>query len=200
MMTLLEQFRGEAIHRGLLDPALSIGLETAFELVREMPYMRASSRQPQTIIHEWCGTCSGKHHLLKALFAELGYAADLMACTTVIRPMRQELPQILHDILRRSDGRFVDVHNYLLLKLPDGDMIVDATWPKAAAAFGMVVNEVFKLGESQQIAAHPIEIWVVPENVDPSMFKQQLLETHFSPQELSVREDYICALSQLFHT
>ncbi len=56
---LLEILKSNAVERGLLGPNEQIDLEKAFLLVRDMPYIRASSRDPETIIQEWRGTCSG---------------------------------------------------------------------------------------------------------------------------------------------
>jgi arylamine N-acetyltransferase len=117
---LLETLKSEAIERGLLKPEEEIGLEQAFVLVRDMPYIRASSRDPGAIIQEWRGTCSGKHYLLKRLFAELGYQSKLIACTTVARIDPKKVRGKLRKLLEQSNGRFVDVHNYLILELPEG--------------------------------------------------------------------------------
>ena len=57
------------------------------------------------------------------------------------------------------NGRFVDVHNYLILEPPEGEMIVDATWPLATKGMGTVVNERFVLGENHQIACEPLKTW-----------------------------------------
>ena len=82
-MVLLEQLKARAIAKGLMSPRDELDVERAFLLVRDMPYARASSRAPGTIIEEWRGTCSGKHYLLKGLFGELGYSSRLIVCTTV---------------------------------------------------------------------------------------------------------------------
>ncbi len=108
-----------------------------------MPYTRASSRDPETIIGEWRGTCSGKHYLLQGLFAELGYSSRLIACTTVAHIDPKDVRGKLRTLLEQSEGRFVDVHNYLILETPEGEMIVDATWPLATKGMGTVVNERF---------------------------------------------------------
>lgn len=194
---LLDLLRRQAQRRGLIAADTEIDAARAFYLVRDMPYQRASDRQPETTLHEWRGTCSGKHYLLKALFAELGLAADVMACTVVTRPDPQSLPAPLAHILAPSGGEFVDVHNYLRLHLPTGDMIVDATWPLSTKKHGFAVNETFKLGESQRIAGQPITSWVVPEDVDPQAFKQELLHRYFSSDQLQAREAFIETLSLL---
>ena len=48
------------------------------------PIEIAAHNDPETILREWQGTCSGKHYLLQALFAELGLSSQIIACTTVV--------------------------------------------------------------------------------------------------------------------
>jgi hypothetical protein len=191
---LLETLKSKAVELGLLQAEEDIDLEKAFLLVRDMPYIRASSRDPETIIQEWRGTCSGKHYLLKGLFAELGYPSRLIACTTVMHIDPQQVPGKLRELLEQSNGRFVDVHNYLILELPAAEMIVDATWPLATKGTGTVVNERFVLGQNQQIACEPIKTWVVPEDGDAQEFKNQILKATFTPEELAHRDEFIKTL------
>ncbi len=194
---LLELLKSKAIEKGLLRPADEIDLEKAFLLVRDMPYIRASSRDPGAIIREWRGTCSGKHYLLKGLFAELGYSSRLMACTTVTHIDPKKVFGKMRKLLKQSDGRFVDVHNYLILELPDGDMIVDATWPTSARGMGTVVNEQFVLGEDQKIAVNPLKSWVVPEDRDSQEFKNEILRDSFTPEELAHRDEFVKTLGKV---
>ena len=191
---LLEAIRSKAVERGVLKPEEEIDAEKAFLLVRDMPYTRASSRDPETTIQEWRGTCSGKHYLLKNLFAELGYASRLIACTTVAHIDPKSVRGKLRKLLEQSDGRFVDVHNYLILELPKAEMIVDATWPLATRGMGTVVNERFVWGENHQIACKPLKTWVVPEDRDAQEFKDEILKDSFTPHELAYREEFITTL------
>jgi len=194
---LLDLLRQQALRRGLIPPDAKLDAATVFYLVRDMPYQRASDRRPETTLREWRGTCSGKHYLLKALFAELGLSADVVACTVRARPDPATLPAPLADALTASDGVFVDVHNYLLLHLRHGDMIVDATWPLSARKYGLVVNETFRLGADQRIAGQPLASWVVPDDRDAQEFKQELLRRHFTPEQLAARDAFITTLSRL---
>lgn len=194
---LLTLLQAEAVKRGLIAADTPIDAALAFTLVRDMRYQRASSRDPETTIREWRGTCSGKHYLLKALFAELGLHADLMACTVVTHIDPATVPPPLAAIVAQTENEFVDVHNYLVLRLPEGDMVVDATWPLATKEQGFVVNETFRLGESQRIAGEPRQSWMVPEDIDPQAFKQELLRQHFSPKQLEARDAFIETLSRL---
>ena len=194
---LLETLKSKAFEKGLLKPEKEIDLETAYTLVRDMPYIRASSRNSETIIQEWRGTCSGKHYLLKQLFAELGYSSRLIACTTVAHIDPKNVRGKLRKLLQQSEGRFVDVHNYLILELPEGEMIVDATWPLATKGMGTVVNERFVLGEDQKIACDPIRTWVVPEEGDSQEFKDNILKESFTPEELAHRDEFIRTLGRM---
>jgi len=194
---LVELIRTKAITKGLLNPDEEIDSEKAFTLVRDMPYTRASTRDPETIINEWRGTCSGKHYLLKALFAELGYKSRLIACTSVSELDPDKYWGKLRKLVIQSKGRFVDVHNFLVLDTPKGEMVVDATWPITTKGMGTVVNETFVLGEDQKTAAESLESWTVPEDVDPQEFKNQILQKNFTPEELEQREEFIKILSRL---
>ena len=195
----LEILESEAIERGLLKPEENINVEKAYTLVRDMPYTRASSRDSETIIREWRGTCSGKHYLLKKLFAELGYSSRLIACTTVTHIDPKNVQGKLRKLLQQSNGRFVDVHNYLILELPEpeGEMIVDATWPMATKGMGTVVNEHFVLGQDQKIACVPIKTWVVPDEGDSQEFKNKILKESFTLEELEHRDEFIRTLGEM---
>lgn len=194
---LLALLHEAAVKRGLISADTPLDAALVFRLIRDMPYRRASDREPETTIREWQGTCSGKHYLLKALFAELGIEAELMACTVVTHIDPGTVPAVLSEVVASTGNEFVDVHNYLVLKLADGDMIVDATWPLWTKEHGFVVNETFRLGKSQRIAGEPIESWVVPEDRDAQEFKQELLRSHFSASQLQARNAFIEALSRL---
>jgi hypothetical protein len=180
-----------------MKPEAQIDLERAFTLVRDMPYKRASSRDPEITIQEWRGTCSGKHYLLKQLFEELGYTAKLIVCTTVEHIDPKEVRGKLRTLLKQSNGRVVDVHNYLILDYPGGQMIVDATWPISTGGMGTVVNKSFVLGEDHQIACKPLQTWEVPSDQDPQTFKQKILKESFTEGELKHREEFILTLGQM---
>jgi hypothetical protein len=192
---LLDRLKAEAIQRGLLGFTAQIDAAQVFALVRDMPYRRASDRRPETIIAEWQGTCSGKHYLLQALFAELGLSSEVIACPTVTPVDPAEVPEPLRPLYEAANRRFVDVHNYLLVTIPGGSqMKVDATWPLSKRKAGMIVNETFILGQDQQLASTPIENWAIPAGRDPQGFKDELLKSHFSTAELEFREIVIQAL------
>lgn len=196
-MNLLEYLKAEAAKRGLIKPEMELDPAKVFELVRDMPYARATSRDPEVTIREWRGTCSGKHYLLKAVFAELGLRSHVMACSTELVVEPKQVPAELRSILADAGGRIVDIHNYLVVELPGGEMIVDATWPLEMKSLGFNVNETFIPGESQQMACRPIERWVVPEDKNPQQFKTELLSALFTAEELEHRDNFIRTFSRI---
>lgn len=178
-----------ALDRELIPEGTKVlSREQAFELVREMPYRRASDRDPLTTIREWRGTCSGKHYLLKAVLAELGLATDLIACTTYVRADPALLPEYLAEIC--NEGPVPDVHNFL--RAP---WIIDATWPLTAGSYGIPVNPRFEEGRDMSLPCEPIREFLVPDDVDAQAFKDALLAEHFEADELERRSRFFSALA-----
>ena len=198
-MSLTGDLKAAAVARGLFPDDRPVTAPAAFALVRDMPYERASSRSPAATIAEWRGTCSGKHYLLNALFTELGLQTALLACTHEFTPETAPWlpPQLLAEVARAP---VPDVHTFLRVQpFPNTEradewMTVDATWPLAAGAHGLPVNERFELGRDQALACDPIEVFHVPEGDDAQALKERLIALHAGGQQ-ERRERFIVALS-----
>lgn len=195
-MALIPLFRDEARRRGLLGEDERVTAEVAFRLVRDMPYRRASDRQPETVLREWQGTCSGKHYLLGALLEELGYATITILVTHEFTA--ENSPWLPPHLLAQAGERPVpDVHTFLRVqhdRIADDWMTVDATWPAAAARLGMPANLEFVPGDDQQIACDAIEIFHVPEDEDAQALKERVIAYHAGDQA-ERRDAFIEALS-----
>lgn len=187
MAGLLTELKKQALERGF-DVPEQPGPEDAFSLVREMPYLRASDRKPETTIREWRGTCSGKHYLLRALLAELGIESTLIAAPCYVAIDPAGLPASLAGIL--AEGPVPDVHNYL--RLP---WIVDATWPLTAAEYGVPVNPDWTDGRDMLLPCTPLLELEVPLDSDAQDYKDRLLAEHFTPEELARRDRFFSELA-----
>jgi hypothetical protein len=166
----------------------------AFALVREMPYLRATDREPVTTLREWRGTCSGKHYLLRALLEELGHEVRLFACTAwVPREMAALLPEQARGIM--GEGPIPDVHNYLRLYSGAGSQLVDATCPLEWGFHGLPVNRDFAWGHDMRSLFEPIEEFEVPESEDPQRSTARLLAEHLSPDEVERRARFFRAIA-----
>ena len=194
MSSLASLLETESRKRGLLAPGESLTAERAFELVRDMPYRRASSRRPQAIVEEWRGTCSGKHYLLADIFRDLGLESRVIMCTHRFTAENTgHFPEELRALV--AGGPVPDVHTYLRVKTLDGWTLVDATWPSSAGPLGMTVNREFVPGRDMSIACDPIEALPVPEGMDPQEFKEQVI-SEFCGNSSSVRDEFIEGLGR----
>ena len=193
-LTLLHAF---ATQRNLRDPFAPLPEPAeAFTLVRDMPYGRSSRRDVRSTLREWRGTCSTKHEALAAVFREWRLPTDLMACTQELRwpdglPMPPEVQPLF------AEGPILDVHNYLIVRAPQGRTVVDATWPLSARAFGLTANDALVWGQDMRLACEPLQTWNVPVWMSVAAFKDQLLRERCTPQQLDRRDAFIDLLGRL---
>ena len=161
MASLLALLKRESRRRNLTASGENLTAASAFALVRDMPYQRASSREPDAIAREWRGTCSGKHYLLDAIFRELGMDSRIVMCTHRFTPENSgHFPPVLKLLVAKEP--VPDVHTYIRLKTDKGWMTVDGTWPAASEPLGMPVNKSFVEGCDMAIACDPVDAFVVP--------------------------------------
>ena len=191
LFALLEQ---ESRQRNLLAADQKLTAANAFALVRDMPYQRASSRQPEAIIEEWRGTCSGKHYVLDRIFRELGMDSRVIMCThRFTRNNTGHFPAELRAMVTKEP--VPDVHTYIRAKTGMGWVTVDATWPTSAGCLGMPVNRWFVDGRDMTIACEPIGTYEVPLGQDPQAFKEQLI-SEFCGASGQARDDFIEGMSR----
>ncbi|MCE2499285.1 MAG: hypothetical protein J4G13_00275 [Dehalococcoidia bacterium] len=194
MSTLLSLLEQESRWRNLLPAGETLTPATAFALVRDIPYQRASSRQPEAIIQEWRGTCSGKHYALDRIFRQLGMDSRVIMCThRFTLDNTGHFPPELRALVAQEP--VPDVHTYLRLKTIRGWMTVDATWPGSAEPLGMPVNRWVNDGENMNIACDPIDTYEVLSGQDPQAFKEQLI-AEFCGASGPVRDDFIEGMSR----
>ena len=194
MTTLLPVLERESRRRNLIAADEPLTAAACFMLVRDMPYRRASSRQPEAIIKEWQGTCSGKHYTLHQIFGELGLCSRVIMCThRFTRDNVWHFPADLRALVEREP--VPDVHTYVKLETDRGLMVVDATWPSSAALLGMPVNQHFEAGQDMTIACDPIDTYEVPAGQDPQVFKERLI-AEFCGASSQVRDDFIEGMSR----
>ena len=187
-MPLVPELRRAAIERALFPSDGRLTVEAAFHLVRDMPYERASSPEPEAVIEEWRGTCSSKHRLLQAVLEELGRPTMTMLATHRFTPANS--PWLPADLLEEARREPVpDVHTFLRVEGEKEDWFtVDATWPRTASALGLPVNDAWIEGRNMRIAAEEDEVYDVPDDVDPAVAKERLLERHAGPLGTPARE------------
>lgn len=195
-MPLLPLLRDGAKQRGLLAEGEALDLATVYRLVRDMPYARASDRQPETVLREWRGTCSGKHYLLAELLDELGLVTMIVLATHHFDA--ESAPWLPPHLLTEVNLAPVpDVHAFLRVEhdpVMHEWMTVDATWPAAARRLGLPANAGFEPGRDQVIACDPIEFMHVPDDMEPPELRERILADHVG-SDATRREAFLHALS-----
>lgn len=81
MGKLLSMLEAEGRKRGLIRSGQTVDAKAAFALLRDMPYQRASTREPEAIIQKGWATCSGKRYFLDPIFREEGLESRVIMCT-----------------------------------------------------------------------------------------------------------------------
>ena len=191
LLSLLEQ---ESRRRNLTAGGENLTAASAFALVRDMPYQRASTREPEAIVREWRGTCSGKHYLLAGIYRELGMDPRIVMCThRFTGDSTSHFPEELRALVAREP--VPDVHTYIRLKTDAGWMNVDCTWPSSAEPLGMPVNRTFVEGRDMEIACDPVDSFIVPSGDDPQAFKEQLI-AEFCGSSSTIRDEFIEGMSR----
>lgn len=194
MPNLSNALEQSARARGLMAADQNLTAASAFALVRDMPYQRASTREPEAIVREWRGTCSGKHYLLAGIFRELGMDSRIIMCThRFTRDNTGHFPPELQALVAREP--VPDVHTYIRLENTEGWMTVDATWPSSAEPLGMPVNRVFSDGRDMIIACDAVDTYEVPSGDDPQAFKEQLI-AEFCGSSSTIRDEFIEGMSR----
>lgn len=195
-MSLLIDFRDEARRRGALAPEEPVSLQSAFRVVRDLPLAGSGDDAPDAVLRAWRGTALGKHALLAALLDAQGTEQAIIFATHAYSAAETPwLPPALRDEVR--DRPLPDVHTFLRVRsdpVADDWMTVDATWPLAAGALGLPVNERLTPGVDQRIACDVEEIVHVPEDEDPGAVRERILAVHAAGQR-ERRDRFVEALA-----
>ncbi len=138
MGKLLSMLEAEGRKRSLIRSGQTVDAKAAFALLKDMPYQRASTREPEAIIQE------GRHLLWKALFLVSNLLGRMVGVTgdNVHPPVHRGNHSRFPARIGRSRGSVPDVNIYIRLNTEAGWMMVDATWPTKVASLGMTVKTV----------------------------------------------------------
>lgn len=148
----------------------------------QIPYGRPSQPTPAAVIHEWRGTCSTKHLLLRELFGACWPSTQVQLWHRVYR--------VTPDIARARWGAdvtsavpargLIDVHTYATARFSGEPIVIDVTFPLTEWD-GQSPMEVAS-GPGRDHLAGP----------EPMAEKQRLVDACCNP---TTREPFIAALS-----
>lgn len=171
-------------------------LVCAFRRVRDIPYGSKGEREPEIIVRNNLGSCSGKHILLHHLFRQLGLQSKIMTCFHYFDqalPADNDYPQRLREII--NNHHVIDFHHFIKLKIKTKWLNVDATWDRPLSAYGFPVNLDWKGKGNTTVAVHPIKFY--PQTSNIIELKKSLL-AGLSPAERKIRAEFLQLLTDWF--
>lgn len=165
-----------------------------FEAVRDIPYGSTGEREPEKIVHENLGSCSGKHLLLSNLLKSIGYDNKIVTCFHYfdeVIPRGNDYPKRLKEIL--STHRVIDFHHFVKLKRGKQWLNLDATWDALLHHFGFPVNFGWKGNTDTMIAVKPIKFY--PETDDLIGLKVRLI-AEMPKEDREIRAEFLKLLTE----
>jgi hypothetical protein len=159
-------------------------LRAVIDAVQAIPYGRPASRTPGGVLADWRGTCSTKHALLLALLTQRWPETRPRLIHRVYHADRAETAR-RHGAAAAAavpEQGLTDVHRYLVIAAPTGDVIIDATFPGDACWDGHS-SMPLACGEGQDF----------PAGDDPDADKARLEARYCDP---ALREPFIAALAE----
>jgi hypothetical protein len=163
-----------------------------FEHVRDIPYAYPASRDPEEVLRNGVGTCSGKHYLLGELYRRLGLQVRNVICSHRFNESDLPFPDAMQAMLRRDE--IVDMHDYLQIEVAGGWVDIDATWERGLREFGFPVTEEWDGHTPMMLSVVPDE-QVVVDNGDAARTKEEML-AKLSPRQRSLRKQFLDALNR----
>lgn len=143
-----QKLRAKIIKKWTKDLSFEQKIIKIFQKVRDIPFGRMGSRNPEVVYEKNMGTCSGKNLLLRELYDELGLKTkdmltlhrfnDLLWFPTESYPLLK-LPENIIEIL--NQGPIYDFHNFVKILINNKWIEVDATFDKPLKKYGFIVND-----------------------------------------------------------
>jgi hypothetical protein len=164
-----------------------------YEKVRDIPYGSTGERQPEKIVQENLGSCSGKHLLLSNLLTLLGFENKIVTCLHHFNqalPPNNEYPKRFEQILRNH--RVIDFHHFVKLKRGTRWLNLDATWDPLLHRFGFPVTFDWKGATDTIIAVKPILFY--PESDDLIGLKKKLI-AELPQEDQEIRAEFMKLLT-----
>ena len=165
-------------------------LRDFLHVIQDIPYGRAGSTEPESVLRDWRGTCSGKHLLGYRLLSTCNHAPRLYLGRFQLKP--DSVPIDFSEFAETPDTVW-DVHNFL--RAGPGSNIVDLTWPSFLIDHGFRTTRHWEEWSNFELAAPVTEV----EEIDPSprgLEYKSIILKKLNGKNQAVRERYITALTQ----
>ena len=176
----------------------STNVADIYHAVRKIPYGSTGERDPEKVIANNLGSCSGKHILLRDLLREVDWEAEIITMFTHFNRGVPSHPAMPADLRAMIEGEDVcDFHHYVRVRIREGWHKLDATWHDALISYGFPVNRDWEGHSDTVLAATPIREYPAVE--DLVAWKEQLL-TRLTPEQREFRAKFFTRLTEWMMT
>jgi hypothetical protein len=173
-------------------------LPDLYHAVRNIPYGSVGERDPEKVITNNVGSCSGKHILLRDLLRQTGRDAEIITIFAHFNRGVPSHPAMPADLRAMIDGDPVcDFHHYVRVREDHHWLKLDATWHDALMPFGFPVNRNWRGTGDTVLAATPVREYSAVE--DLAAWKAELL-AQLSPAEHEKRTRFFGRLTEWMAT
>jgi hypothetical protein len=183
----LDQFLAQKGLSGSLSPV------DIYHAVRNIPYSSRGERDPELVLINNEGSCSGKHILLRDLLRHINQEATVETVQgdfAASVPVVESMPDNLQHYCRH--GGIKDFHQYVVWQSPEGECKLDATWPDYLVTLGFSDNAGWTGRGNTKLALEPEVLLDRVEDVPA--YKEILLEG-LADDERTNRLNFLTLLS-----
>jgi len=155
------------------------------ELVREIPYKRIGSFNPDDMAREGKGSCTPKHVFLAGYLQKLGVPFRFLIMPFYYKKMPLAYPTDKRSIVENMP---VSYHVALKAKIDGEWRIIDVTWDSRLKELGFPVNEKWNGESDMKLGVIPEEI--TEKEVDPRKFEKDKAMKYTEQEKVARKEFY----------
>jgi len=153
-------------------------------LVREIPYKRIGSLDPQDMIKAGKGSCTPKHIFLATYLKKLDIPVKFLVIPFFYKKLGVRYPKNKIDIVNKMP---ISYHTALKARLNGKWTIIDVTWNSNLKKKGFIVNDIWNGKSDMRLGVVPEEI--IEKDIDPTKFKKRETK-EYTEDELLARKNF----------
>jgi hypothetical protein len=155
------------------------------DLVREIPYKRIGSLDPQDMVKAGKGSCTPKHIFLATYLKKLDIPVKFLVIPFFYKKLRVKYPKDKIDIVNKMP---IAYHTALKARLDGKWIILDVTWNSNLKKKGFIVNDIWNEKSDMKLGVVPEEI--IEKDIDPRKFEKEESKKYTEDELLARKKFY----------
>lgn len=154
-------------------------------LVKEIPYKRIGSFNPEDMILKGKGSCTPKHVFLASYLKRLGVPFRFLIMPFYYKKLSIAYPADRKDVVRKMP---ISYHVALKAVVNGVWRIIDVTWDSKLKKLGFPVNENWNGNSDMRLAVVPEGVF--EKEIDPRNFEKGTMKEYTQQEQLARKEFY----------